>query len=240
MSDTVLTAKKNTRQSDAKAFRKKTPEVIPEGAPWNDIETAFLKRRSVRKYKRKQVPAHYIKRILEVGRYAASQGNCQPWKFIVVRDRDMIESMEQFVLDQMQAMVSMPQEQVAAAMHPVPYKLLSEAPEGQGIKVFHGAPTLIFPLLDTRGIGHPEIDLGIVGTNIIMAACSLGLGTCWVGFAETLNAGDWPERLGVAEPYVLMEGIAVGYEVGNAQSNFIHRETHAISWFEGGKQRTIY
>jgi nitroreductase len=225
---------------ESKAFRKKTPAVIPEGAPWNKVEEAFLKRRSVRKYKRKQVPEHYIKRILEVGRFAASQGNCQPWKFIVVRDKDMIDEMEQFVLDQMQAMVSIPPEQAAEVIHPVPYSLLTGSPEGEGIKVFHGAPTLIFPLMDTRGIGHPEIDLGIVGTNIIMAACSLGLGTCWVGFAETLNSGDWPKKLGVEEPYALIEAIAVGYEVGNAQSNFVQRETHATTWFEGGKKRTMY
>ena len=221
-------------------FRKKTPDVIPEGAPWNIIEETFLKRRSVRKYKRKQVPEHYVKRILEVGRYSASQGNCQPWKFIVVRDRDMIDEMEQYVLDQLQVMVSMSPEQGAPEMHPVPYRLLSGAPEGQGIKVFHGAPTLIFPLMDTRGIGHPEIDLGIVGTNIIMSACSLGLGTCWIGFAEFLNSGDWPQRLGVEEPYVLMEAIALGYEVGNAQSNFVQRETHATTWFEGGDKRIMY
>lgn len=237
---TDLASEKDLKKLEARAFRKKTPDVIPEGAPWNKIEEAFLKRRSVRKYKRKQVPEHYIKRILEVGRFAASQGNCQPWKFIVVRDKAMIDEMEQFVLDQMQLMVSIPPEQAAEAIHPVPYGLLTGSPEGAGIKVFHGAPTLIFPLMDTRGIGHPEIDLGIVGTNIIMAAHSLGLGTCWVGFAETLNAGDWPQRLGVEEPYALVEAIAIGYEVGNAQSNYVQRETHATTWFEGGKKRTMY
>ena len=237
---TVIAGKEGHKKLDPKSFRKKTPAVIPEGSPWNVIEEAFLKRRSVRKYKRKQVPEHYIKRILEVGRFAPSQGNCQPWKFLVVRDRDMIEEMEQFVLGQFKALASIPKGTDIPGMHPVPRKLLTESPAGEGIRIFHGAPTLIFPLMDSRGIGHPEIDLGIVGTNIIMAACSLGLGTCWVGFAESLNASDWPQRLGVDEPYRLIEAITVGYEVGNAQGNFVHRETHKTTWFEGGEKRYIY
>lgn len=240
MNDVVLSVQDEYAHFDGKSFRKKTPRVLPEGSPWNSIEAAFLKRRSVRKYKRTQVPEHYIKRILEVGRYAASQGNCQPWKFIVVRDRAMIDEMETYVRAQLQALVSAPAVEGGPQLHPVPLKLLTEAPEGQGIKVFHGAPTVIFPVLDTRGIGHPEIDLGIVGTNIIMAACSLGLGTCWVGFAEFLNSGDWPARLGVEEPYVLLEAITIGYEVGHAQSNFVQRETHKTTWFEAGKMRTMY
>ncbi len=240
MNDVVFTIKDEYADLGSKAYRNKTPPVIAEGSPWNSIEEAFLKRRSVRKYKRTQVPEHYIKRILEVGRYAASQGNCQPWKFIVVRDRKMIEEMEQFVRAQLQVLVSTPPLEGVPELHPVPRKLLTEAPEGQGIKVFHGAPTVIFPVLDTRGIGHPEIDLGIVGTNIIMAAYSLGLGTCWVGFAEFLNSGDWPARLGIESPYVLMEAITVGYEVGHAQSNFVQRETHKITWFEPDGKRTLY
>ena len=158
----------------------------------------------------------------------------------MVRDRDLIDEMEQYVLDQLQVMTSISPEQGAPEMHPVPYGLLTGSPEGEGIKVFHGAPTLIFPLMDKRGIGHPEIDLGIVGTNIIMSAYSLGLGTCWVGFAEFLNSGDWPKRLGVEEPYALVEAIAIGYEVGNAQSNFVQRETHATTWFEDGNKRIMY
>jgi hypothetical protein len=58
-------------------------EQIEEGAPWNAVETAFLKRRSIRKFKKKRVPAHLIRRMLEVGRFAPSQGNCEPWKFVV-------------------------------------------------------------------------------------------------------------------------------------------------------------
>lgn len=218
----------------------KAHKETPPGAPWNVVEEAFLRRRSVRRYKKKQVPEHYIKRILEVARYAPSQGNCQPWRFIVVRDRKMIDEMEAFGLQMMQMMASAPKNEDAPPTHPVPRKLITEGPADRGLGLFHGAPTIIFPIMDTRGVGHPEVDLGIVGTNIVMAAYSLGLGTCWVGFAEFLAFGDWPKRLGIEEPYKLIEGITVGFPVGDPHRHQVYRETHRTSWFEDGEQRDFY
>ena len=71
-----------------------------ERADWNAVEEAILRRRSIRKYKRAQVPAHLVRRMLEAGRYAPSQGNCQPWKFVVVRDAEMIRGMEEFCVEE--------------------------------------------------------------------------------------------------------------------------------------------
>lgn len=233
------TEKKATSEADVISTGK-IPKELPQGAPWNTIEEAFLKRRSVRKYKKKQVPEHYVKRILEVARYAPSQGNCQPWRFIVIRDREMIDEMEAYVGAVMQMIGSAPPDPDTPEMHPVPRKLIAESPPDGTIGAFHNAPTLIIPAMDKRGIGHPEIDLGIVGTNIVMAAYSLGLASCWIGFAEFLNTGDWPERLGIKDPYTLIEAIAIGYPAGDPQRNFVNRETHKTTWFENGETREIY
>lgn len=65
---------------------------------WTPVELAILERRSVRKYKDRQVPEDLVRRILEAGRYAPSAGNCQPWKFLVVRDRAMLDEMERDVV----------------------------------------------------------------------------------------------------------------------------------------------
>ncbi len=235
---------------------------IEEGAPWNAVEDAFLKRRSIRKFKKKQVPAHLIRRALEVGRFAPSQGNCQPWKMLVVRDRDMIEEMEDhcvafcrkiagmvdytvhekgtFARWKAEMLAKLVAKKQPNSMHPVPFAAVSLIAQGR-FAVFHHPPTVIFPLMDKRGIGHPEIDLGIVGTNIVMAAHSLGLGTCWVGLASFLNESqEWRERLGVEEPYQLIEAISVGYSLGKPTLNTVSRETHETVWFEDGKKDVIY
>ena len=51
-----------------------------------DVFTAIKNRRSIRAYHSKPVPEEVLMRILEAGRLAPSEGNIQPWHFVVVRD----------------------------------------------------------------------------------------------------------------------------------------------------------
>ncbi|MFN8546136.1 MAG: nitroreductase family protein [Candidatus Binatia bacterium] len=234
---------------------------VPEGAEWNAVEEAMLRRRSIRKYKSRQVPDHVIRRLLEVARYAPSQGNCQPWKFVVIRDRAMIQEMEDHCVGMCRKLsrnldyTTHPPGSVrrfvtrAAAklcnylqpnmLHPVPIFTMTAIAEGR-FAVFHKAPTVILLLADTRGVGSPDIDVGICGTNIVLAAQSLGLGTCWVGFSKFLGRSrEWRARLGIEDPYELSEAITVGYPIGNP-TRLVSRETHEIAWFEDAKKTILY
>ncbi len=51
-----------------------------------DVTTAIRTRRSIRKYKRKDIPENVLREILEVARTAPSAANRQPWELIVVKD----------------------------------------------------------------------------------------------------------------------------------------------------------
>jgi len=235
--------------------------VVPEGAEWNAVEQVMLQRRSIRRYKKAQVPAHLIRRLLEVARFAPSQGNCQPWKFIVVRDPDMLREMEDYCVGQCRKLsngfdyATLPRGSLKYRiarikakllgrlqpnlLHPVPVSAATAIAQGR-FAVFHRAPTLILILMDKRGIGVPPVDIGICGTNIVLAAQSLGLGTCWIGFSKFLNESRvWCERLGVEQPYEVAEAITVGYPVGDT-THLIPRETHEIVWFEGGNKQVLY
>jgi nitroreductase len=244
------------------ALRRSAILDVPAGADFNPVEEAILRRRSIRKFKGRQVPAHLIRRILEMGRFAPSQGNCQPWSFVVVRDRDMIARMEQHcvgVTKMMTANVdytnypagSEQREKVLQntqklnrespnSFHPVPMTAIKSIANGR-FAVFHKAPTVILILMDKRGVGHPLVDIGIVGTNIVLAAHSLGLGTCWVGFSRMLSSNAaLCEQLGIAAPFELAEAICVGYPIGNPWQNDISRQTHEIAWFENGEKQILY
>ncbi|HVN85257.1 MAG TPA: nitroreductase family protein [Candidatus Binatia bacterium] len=248
-------------QVEAEAGRVSKIIEVPEHAEWNAVEQVMLQRRSIRKYKRRQVPAHLIRRMLEVARYAPSQGNCQPWKFVVVRDAEMIQGMEDFCiaackklsagLDYVNYPKGSAKHFVTRAkaklfnrlrpnmLHPVPMAVVTAIADGR-FAVFHRAPTVILLLMDKRGIGSPEIDLGICGTNIVLAAHSLGLGTCWIGFSKFLNQSpEWCARLGVEPPYELSEAITVGYPVGEP-TRLVARDTHEIAWFEAGRKEILY
>ncbi len=49
-------------------------------------------RRSIRRFKGKQVPLDILLRLIDAARWAPSSKNRQPWEFIVVRDREKIEA----------------------------------------------------------------------------------------------------------------------------------------------------
>lgn len=226
---------------------------------WTEVERACFERRSVRKYKNDQVPQHLVQRILETGRFAPSAGNCQPWKFLVIRDPHMIAAMERdivwackvlkfflfwrdqdrfrplaWLMSQFSIRI-MPHE-----LHPIPHGAIGLIADGK-LKVFHGAPTVIIILKDLRGVGNPDLDCGICGQNMVLTAYSLGLSTCWVGFSTLLMRPPlslfWKRRLGIRFPFTLVEGISLGYPVGDP-NGIVERETHAVTWFEPGRKVT--
>ncbi len=55
---------------------------------------AIKKRRSVREYTGESIPRQDIERIVDAGHLAASGSNQQPWEFIVVTEREMIEKLK--------------------------------------------------------------------------------------------------------------------------------------------------
>jgi nitroreductase len=59
-----------------------------------DALEAIRKRRSVRAYTGETIPQEDLETIVDAGRLAATGGNRQPWEFIVVTDRDMIEQLK--------------------------------------------------------------------------------------------------------------------------------------------------
>jgi nitroreductase len=54
-----------------------------------DILEVIETRRSIRKYKPEPVSEDEINKILQAGRWAPSAANSQPWKFIVIRSKEM-------------------------------------------------------------------------------------------------------------------------------------------------------
>ncbi len=51
-----------------------------------DVLTAVRERRSIRKYKAKEIPRDLLEEILETARLAPSGANKQPWQLVVVTD----------------------------------------------------------------------------------------------------------------------------------------------------------
>jgi len=226
---------------------------------YTETERIILQRRSVRKYKNKQVPEWMVKRILEAGRYAPSAGNCQPWKFVVVREPRLIEGMTEDVVAVAKKMHRMidyrepgrgwlwPLTKLLIrfninTMNPAPFGALKYLAEKR-LDLYYKAPTVILIFKDKRGISNPDLDCGIVGQNMALAAHSLGLGSCWVSFTSLLfkdsaYAKKWNAAYGIDYPYEFGSSLAIGWPFGQP-NNMVKRPIHPVDWFEGGGKKTL-
>jgi nitroreductase len=220
-------------------------------------EEVIFKRRSVRLYKKKQVPEFMIKRILEAGRFAPSAGNCQPWKFVVVRDPKIIQGITQTTVKTAKVFKALidyrqpgkrwkkPLAELLIRMkpndmHPTPFGAVTLLAD-EKLSLYHDAPTVILLFKDVRGIGSPDLDCGIAGQNMVLAAHSMGLGTCWVSFAKLAfeYTSKWKKYFNITYPYKFLTSFSIGWPVNNPDG-MVERQTHAIDWYENGKKQVIY
>jgi Pyruvate/2-oxoacid:ferredoxin oxidoreductase delta subunit len=121
-------------------------------------------------------------------------------------------------------------------LHPVPFSAISLIADGK-LKLYHDAPTVILIFKDTRGVSNPDLDCGIAGQNMALAAHSMGLATCWVSFSSVAFdylGFKWNKVFGIKYPYKFISSLAVGWPMGKPDG-FVDRPTHSITWFENGK-----
>ncbi|MEO0098222.1 MAG: nitroreductase family protein, partial [candidate division WOR-3 bacterium] len=114
------------------------------------------RRRSVRSYKRDPIPEEVLNRILEAGRLAPSAKNLQPWRFLVIRDREIIERLVPAMRNQ---------------------RFIAEAPILLGVVALEKEA---WGRMGGYWASYP-VDCAIALEHIILAATAEGLGTCWIG-----------------------------------------------------------
>lgn len=216
---------------------------------WTEIERLIFERRSVRNFKPDPVPETLINRVIEAGRFAPSSGNCQPWKFIVVTDKALIAEINETCFNICSMMYSTYNNDALVKGLTQVYQ---QAPQpgifdprivlgGMGSIAAQNAPTLldapvvILMACDDRSIGGPQIQAGIAGQNMNLAAMSLGLGFCWVGFTQLVEMNPMlKEKLGLQDPWKINTSLVLGYPAFK-QEGVVPREFRPITWFrEGG------
>jgi len=221
-----------------------------------ETERVIFKRRSVRLFKKEQVPREMVERVIEAGRFAPSAGNCQPWAFVAIQDQDVIDDLCVKTERMLSSIVGLafPSRREDFARRPFHQKflatLLSLRMPGNtdqrgavGAKavyehpdhgLFLGAPTVILVLKDKRGIGQVDLDVALCVENIVLAAHSLGLATCIIGLMN-IPLRFYPrfvkKKLGIKPPFEFFTAIALGYPKGVCD-RAVKREPARINWIE--------
>jgi len=220
-------------------------------AEWTPTERDMYERRSVRNFKDDPVPETLIRRVLEAGRFAPSGGNCQPWKFVVVTDKALIQEMDASVYAVLAGMHAMYKNDEQAKTMLVPMYEARPSPGLYDPRVIQGgvasiaaavlppflkAPVVILVACDERAIGGPQIAAGICGQNMILAAKAIGLGACWIGFSQVIEmVPPLKAKLGLASPWVISTAVVLGYPKFK-QEGIVPRELRPITWFREGSK----
>jgi len=224
---------------------------------WTEVEETIFKRRTVRNFRYRHVPEPIIQRIVEAGRFGPSAGNCQPWKFIVITNRKLINELGKEIAEWLTGIYDsyMDDEKVkllAGFVDGVPParpgtadprmiiggmgSVSREGPDAISL----GAPALILILGDDRAIAGADLNVGICAQNMNLVAESLGVGVCWSGFiANALNnLKQLKRKLGIKPKWRCVTGLLIGYPRFR-QNGIVPREFRPITWFKEGSEEPI-
>ncbi|MGI6097494.1 MAG: nitroreductase family protein [Dethiobacteria bacterium] len=153
-----------------------------------EVWEAICTRRSVRKFKKTPVPKELIIKVLEAANQAPSANNRQPWMFTVI-DRDVIEKMQDLLaksFDQRAKELSEEKYNQMLAALPIPVEAGQSKVDGLRtfFKSLGGAPLAIavdIPKTDDPWRRMCNIqDAAAAMQNMLLAAWSEGLATCWM------------------------------------------------------------
>ena len=159
----------------------------------NPVLSTIMARRSVRKYLDKPVEHEKLDVIVRAGINAPSGSNRQPWIVRVVEDQQLIDRVTQVFK----------QENAEQVQRDKNFK-----------NMFRNAPNLICVCTPANGGG--ELDAGLLGENMMLAAQAMGLGTCCLGgpvrfLLSNEKARFFLDSLDIPSDYKLLYIIGVGY-----------------------------
>ncbi|MEM3382771.1 MAG: nitroreductase family protein [Nitrososphaerales archaeon] len=142
---------------------------------------AIKLRRSIRRYKPKEVEKEKLMRVIEAGRLAPSATNSQPWHFIIVKNPEIKRKLGE----------SYPRDWFINA----PVIIVACADPGKAW---------------VRGDGEEywKVDVAIALQNMILCAIEEGLGTCWIA---NFNEKIVKDVLGIPQNIRVVAMTPLGY-----------------------------
>jgi nitroreductase len=187
-------------------------------ATMNETIKSIMSRRSTRTFLPDQLKDEEVRLIVDAGLYAPSATNRQSWHFSVVQSQDTIERLN----DAFREMAKKSDNEYVKRF------ALSE-----GFHVFYNAPTVIIVSGDDAD-KYAQINCAAATENMLIAAESLGIGSCWIGFIAYVLSSDefgpqFAKELGFPEGYSHMHAISLGYK-SRPGADAPRRREHTVTY----------
>lgn len=162
----------------------------------------LLKRRSIRNYQEKAVANEIIMEIIKESTYAPSAGNGQPWKFIVINDRALMQEIsdeaKKNILDRI-------------AANPNDYvKKYQKMLMNDQYNIFYNAPAVVY-IIGEKKLKNMPVDCALAASYFMMSAVARGLGTCWINFARHISSPELLNKIGFPKNHEMIAPIIIGY-----------------------------
>jgi len=185
----------------------------------NETLKNIRNRRSTRAFLPEQLKDVDMQAILDAGIYAPSASNQQPWHFTVVQNKDLIDRL------------SVAFKAVAGKSN---NEYIRRFAENEKFHVFYNAPTVVLVSGDEKN-NYASVDCAAAVENMLIAAESLEIGSCWIGLiAILLNSEEGLEfvkELGIPEGFKQIHAVCLGHKKINI-TNAPARKENTVNYIK--------
>lgn len=173
----------------------------------NEVMETIMHRRAIRRFETTQIDESVLQQILQAGLYAPSAGGRQGVLFVVCQDKEINER-----LGKIKRANSNPQ--MATAANYVSKEQPSIADDPDLKNAFYDAPAVITMFAPKNFLFAAE-DCAAAAENMMLAADSLGVGSCYIGQGWTAFADPFGQEIlqiwGIRTDYYAVMQLLLGY-----------------------------
>ncbi len=209
--------------------RKVTGHVLSE----SDVLHALYARRAVRAFTPEPVPAQVVGELLEAAVQAPTAMHQQPWGFVVIQERKLLERYS----ERAKSLLLEPGSTLAVGWGSA-RKRKPKSPDhlemlaDPKFNIFYDASTLIV-VCRRSDAPFAEADCWLAAENLMLAATAKGLGSCCIGFAlPALNLSSAKRELGIPDDGAAVAPIIVGFPRGATPAR-TRKPPHVLRWLKG-------
>lgn len=176
-----------------------------------DVIEIIKSRRCVREYKEDHIPDADIEFLIDCAGYAPSGLNMQPWGFLVIKNRDVISRLSETCKKSMIPLLEGLKQTSKSAEEYLAFL------KTEGSDMFYNAPVLII-ILGNKNALTAVYDCAMAAQTMMLAAQSIGIGSCWIGAAQKALLNEkLLKELGAPEGYIIVAPLIFGYPTGKTE-----------------------
>lgn len=173
-----------------------------------DVIEMIKTRRCVRDYKDDPVPDEDIRFLIDCARYAPSGFNMQPWSFLVITNKDVRHRLSEGGKKAMIPLLEPMKDTSKTASNFLVFL------KTKSTDMFYNAPVLVI-ILGNRNAPTADVDCAMAAQNMMLAAHSKGIGSCWIGgLLPALMDEELLRELGAPPGYKAVAPLIFGYPKG--------------------------